>query len=207
MSGRPCQYCDLVLLIEKDLQLVYKQLILHSVDYDSASVIYFSQFAWSSMTFFWGNLYCFVYYSSLFSIMHFTNSFIAIVHFIYSFLAIMQFIELCNVKLSMIGHHQLKNAATATCAALCLHDQGWKLSNESIRAGLEAHTKESARALANTIEMSFPKARIVLLVAMTNDKDHIGFARELLSARYLEAVFFAEASIAGEKSRTTSACS
>ncbi|XP_027163858.1 dihydrofolate synthetase [Coffea eugenioides] len=168
MSGRPFQYCDLVLQIEKDLQL---------------------------------------------------------------------FIELFNVKLSMLGHHQLKNASTATCAALCLRGQGWELSDESIRAGLEnafligrsqiliqneaerlglsgatilldgAHTKESARALANTIEMAFPKARLVLVVAMANDKDHLGFAKELLSARYLEAVFFAEASIAGEKSRTASASS
>lgn len=39
---------------------------------------------------------------------------------------IVQFIELFNVKLSMLGHHQLKNAATATCAALCLRGQGEK---------------------------------------------------------------------------------
>lgn len=36
----------------------------------------------------------------------------------------MQFIELFDVKLSMLGSHQLQNAATATCAALCLRDQG-----------------------------------------------------------------------------------
>lgn len=46
---------------------------------------------------------------------------------------------------------------------------------------LLAHTKESAAALATTIEMAFPKSRLVLVVAMANDKDHIGFARELLS--------------------------
>lgn len=61
--------------------------------------------------------------------MHFTKSFVAIVHIIFSFLAILQFIELCDVKLSMLGHHQLKNAATATCAALCLRGQGEKLWN------------------------------------------------------------------------------
>lgn len=36
----------------------------------------------------------------------------------------MQFIELLDVKLSLLGAHQLQNAATATCAALCLRDQG-----------------------------------------------------------------------------------
>lgn len=36
----------------------------------------------------------------------------------------MQSIELLDVKLCMIGNHQLHNALTATCAALCLRDQG-----------------------------------------------------------------------------------
>ncbi|KAG5533859.1 hypothetical protein RHGRI_027901 [Rhododendron griersonianum] len=144
-----------------------------------------------------------------------------------------QFIELFDVRLSMLGSHQLQNAATATCASLCLRDQGWKVSDGSIRFGLEhtcllgrsqfltseeaealglhgatilldgAHTKESARALADTIEMTFPKARLVLVVAMASDKDHSGFARELLSTRKLEAVFLTEVDIAGDKSRMT----
>lgn len=44
-----------------------------------------------------------------------------------------------------------------------------------------AHTKESARALTNMIKMTFPGSRLVLVVAMASDKDHLGFARELLS--------------------------
>ncbi|CAL5364027.1 unnamed protein product [Camellia sinensis] len=36
-------------------------------------------------------------------------------------------IELFDVKLSMLGSHQLQNAATATCAFLCLRDQSQKL--------------------------------------------------------------------------------
>ncbi|PSS32343.1 Dihydrofolate synthetase [Actinidia chinensis var. chinensis] len=146
-----------------------------------------------------------------------------------------QFVELFGVKLSMLGSHQLQNATTATCASLCLRDQGWKISDESIRTGLEhtcllgrsqfltpseaealglpgatilldgAHTKESAKALADTIGMTFPKAKLVLVVAMASDKDHLGFARELLSVRKLEAVFLTEVDIAGDKSRMTSA--
>ncbi|CAL5322837.1 unnamed protein product [Camellia sinensis] len=39
-------------------------------------------------------------------------------------------IELFDAKLSMLGSHQLQNAATATCASLCLRDQGQKLVGE-----------------------------------------------------------------------------
>ncbi|TYH98102.1 hypothetical protein ES332_A12G286400v1 [Gossypium tomentosum] len=91
-------------------------------------------------------------------------------------------IELRDLNLSMLGTHQLQNAVTATCAALCLRNQGWRISNGSIRAGLEntflpgrsqfltskeaeklglsgstvlldgAHTKDSAKALLETIQ-------------------------------------------------------
>lgn len=44
-----------------------------------------------------------------------------------------------------------------------------------------AHTKESAKALVDTIQMTFPGARLALVVAMASDKDHVGFAREFLS--------------------------
>ncbi|XP_010662583.1 dihydrofolate synthetase isoform X1 [Vitis vinifera] len=145
------------------------------------------------------------------------------------------FIELFDVKLQMLGIHQLQNAATATCVALCLRDKGWRISDESIHAGLEhayllgrsqfltsteaetlglpgatimldgAHTKESAKALVDTIQMTFPEARLALIVAMASDKDHMAFAREFLSGGQLEAVFLTEVNIAGAKSRTTSA--
>ncbi|XP_052205466.1 dihydrofolate synthetase isoform X2 [Diospyros lotus] len=144
------------------------------------------------------------------------------------------FIELFDVKLSMLGSHQLQNAATATCAALCLRYQGLKISDGSILIGLEntyllgrsqfltsreaealglpgatilldgAHTKESAKALADTIQMIVPKAKLILVVAMASDKDHLGFARELLSVKNLEAIFLTEVEIAGDKSRMTS---
>ncbi|KAK6117711.1 hypothetical protein DH2020_048563 [Rehmannia glutinosa] len=147
------------------------------------------------------------------------------------------FIELFDVQLRLLGSHQLQNAATATCAALCLRDQGWNLSDTSIRAGLEsafllgrsqfltskeaemlglpgatimldgAHTKESAHALMDMIKTAYPEARLVLVVAMANDKDHLGFARVLLSAGCLEAVCFTEVDIAGDKTRTTSSSS
>lgn len=35
-----------------------------------------------------------------------------------------QSVELRDLKLCMLGTHQLRNAMTAACAALCLRDQG-----------------------------------------------------------------------------------
>ncbi|XP_065626274.1 dihydrofolate synthetase [Quercus suber] len=96
------------------------------------------------------------------------------------------FLELLDVKLCMLGSHQHQNAATATCAALCLRNL--------------AHTKESANALVKRIKMTFGVAPLALVVAMASDKDHIGFAREFLSGGELEAVLLTEGDIAGGKS-------
>ncbi|GAB2293975.1 hypothetical protein Dimus_028189 [Dionaea muscipula] len=145
-------------------------------------------------------------------------------------------VDLPDVKLLMLGNHQLQNAVTATCTASCLNHQGWSISDAAIRAGLErtqllgrsqfltpdeakavgspgsvilldgAHTKESAKALVNTIRLLFLEARLVLVVAMASDKDHVGFAREFLSAGHqLEAVCLTEVDVAGDKHRTTPA--
>ncbi|XP_024441891.2 dihydrofolate synthetase isoform X2 [Populus trichocarpa] len=132
------------------------------------------------------------------------------------------FIELSDVKLRMLGRHQLHNASSAACVALCLRDQGCRISDRSIRAGLEntfllgrsqfLSSKETevlglpgATILLDGVRMAFPDARVALVVAMASDKDHLAFAREFLSGLQLEAVFLTEADIAGGKSRTTSA--
>jgi len=47
-----------------------------------------------------------------------------------------------------------------------------------------AHTKESARALVDTIKMAFPDAPLALVVAMATDKDHAAFAKEFLSGNF-----------------------
>ncbi|KAK1432280.1 hypothetical protein QVD17_09175 [Tagetes erecta] len=143
-------------------------------------------------------------------------------------------IELYDVKLRLLGLHQLQNAATATCAALCLRYQGWRISDGSIRTGLEstqllgrsqfltpveaealglpgatvlldgAHTKESAKALTDMIQIAYPDAKLVFVVAMASDKDHQAFASELLAAKQVDAIFLTEVSIAGDRYRTTS---
>ncbi|XP_073002705.1 dihydrofolate synthetase isoform X1 [Typha latifolia] len=157
------------------------------------------------------------------------------------------FISLGNIKLHMFGTHQLQNAITATCTALCLRNQGWMISDASIRAGLEqtqllgrsqfltqkeasglglygvsllvdgAHTDASAKALSDVIRMTHPNGPLALVVAMASDKDHVAFARELLSVRSLisplgqcrrpDVVLLTEVNIAGGKSRALSASS
>ncbi|CAD6269890.1 unnamed protein product [Miscanthus lutarioriparius] len=46
-------------------------------------------------------------------------------------------IEMHDINLQLLGHHQRQNAVTAACAALCLRSQGWDISDASIQAGLE----------------------------------------------------------------------
>ncbi|XP_068665205.1 dihydrofolate synthetase [Aristolochia californica] len=148
------------------------------------------------------------------------------------------FIELNNVRLRMLGRHQLQNAVTATCTALCLRELGWRVSDESIHAGLQktylpgrsqfltgneagvlglpeglsvlidgAHTEASAKGLADTIRMAYPKGPVALVVAMASDKDHLAFAREMLSGTQPEVVLLTEASVVGSRSRVTPASS
>lgn len=71
---------------------------------------------------------------------------------------------------------------------------------------LSAHTKESARALKEMIKKDFAEKRLVFVVAMASDKDHVSFAKELLSGLRPEAVVLTEADIGGGKVRST-ACS
>ncbi|KAK9724733.1 hypothetical protein RND81_05G095200 [Saponaria officinalis] len=144
-------------------------------------------------------------------------------------------VELRDVNILMFGHHQLQNALTATCAALCLRDQGWKISDAAVCSALEstqllgrsqfltkeeirelglcgsmvlldgAHTQESAKALVNTISTVCEDSELILIVAMASDKDHVGFARELLMGLSFKAIFLTEVNIAGGKSRNASA--
>ncbi|KAJ0989314.1 hypothetical protein J5N97_007670 [Dioscorea zingiberensis] len=145
------------------------------------------------------------------------------------------FIHLPSLQLTMLGDHQLQNAVTATCTALCLRNQGWKISDLAVRAGLEctqlpgrsqfltskeakalqlsktsvlidgAHTEASARGLADLIRMVHPDGPLVLVVAMASDKDHVAFAKQLLSGRQPDIVLLTEVNIAGSRSRMTSA--
>lgn len=146
-------------------------------------------------------------------------------------------VELFDLRLRMIGHHQLHNAVTAVCSALCLRSQGWKISDESIRAGLEgttllgrfqyltpeqvqmlgiegktvildgAHTEASAKAIAATIRMVHSDQPLAFVIAMANDKDHSAFADQIISGALPMAAVFTEVGVAGSNIRTTPASS
>ncbi|KAL0925195.1 hypothetical protein M5K25_003510 [Dendrobium thyrsiflorum] len=145
------------------------------------------------------------------------------------------FLDLPDVKLRMLGKHQLQNAVTATCAALCLRNEGWRISDVSIQAGLEktflpgrgqyltkkeaetlglsgvsivvdgAHTEASAKGLIEIIKMENPDGPLALVVSMASDKDHMAFAMQLLTGRMPNVVVLTETSIAGGRFRTVSA--
>ncbi|THU53531.1 hypothetical protein C4D60_Mb10t15380 [Musa balbisiana] len=128
------------------------------------------------------------------------------------------FITLPNVNLHLLGAHQLQNAVTATCTALCLRDQEktrllgrsqFLTQMEVSSIGLSgttilidgAHTEASAKGLAEVIRMVQPDGVLAFLVAMASDKDHLAFARQLLSGRRPELILLTEVSIAGGRSR------
>ncbi|KAL5538206.1 hypothetical protein UlMin_044187 [Ulmus minor] len=106
-----------------------------------------------------------------------------------------QFFNLFDVKLHMLGSHQLQNAVTATCTALCLRNLGWQISDESIKAGLE-NTYLLGRSQFLTSKeveaLGLSKAMIML---------DGGFFPTL----QVDAVILTEANIAGGKARTTPA--
>lgn len=135
-----------------------------------------------------------------------------------------------EVRLGLVGPHQLDNAAAAvtTAAQLAASGQFPKITLESVSKGLQAaslpgrfqlcqlegegtggmlavldgaHTPESAAALASTLRAAFPTAPVALVLAMASDKDHRGVCAELRALQPRVAVF-TEVPVAGGKVRS-----
>jgi dihydrofolate synthase/folylpolyglutamate synthase len=110
-----------------------------------------------------------------------------------------------RLRLRMLGRHQVVNAATALCALDVVSADGWRISDDSLRRGLEtavvfgrcqilreapdrivvldtAHTVESACALRDTMQESLGHSRVTGIVAMSSDKAFDGFADALAPA-------------------------
>ena len=96
-----------------------------------------------------------------------------------------------NVAVPLVGRHQAANAAVAVAVCLQLRQQGWAISDDPIRDGIAevqwegraeiigrqpwvvldaAHTVESARCLANTLDELFDAERLFLVLGMATDK-------------------------------------
>jgi dihydrofolate synthase / folylpolyglutamate synthase len=103
------------------------------------------------------------------------------------------------LELGLLGNHQAGNAAVAVACIERLVRKGWHIPDEAVAWGLAnvkwparleivqrrpltvldcAHNVASARALVETLQESFPKARRLLLFASSNDKDVPGIFRE-----------------------------
>jgi dihydrofolate synthase / folylpolyglutamate synthase len=110
-------------------------------------------------------------------------------------------VEKCNVgQTSLRGAHQKLNAATAMCVAQLLRHWAYKISDEDIAQGLKntnwpgrfemlrkmpiiiadgAHNQASAAALKQTVQQEYPGRHVVLVLALSSDKDIDGVASEL----------------------------
>ena len=106
-----------------------------------------------------------------------------------------------NLALPLVGEHQARNLALAVVTIERLQEQGWKVSDAAVSAGLAqlrwpgrievlsrrpivivdaAHNWEAVAALLRTLDESFWARRRVLVFAATRDKDVLGMLRQLL---------------------------
>ncbi|MEN4012798.1 MAG: folylpolyglutamate synthase/dihydrofolate synthase family protein [Chloroflexota bacterium] len=106
-----------------------------------------------------------------------------------------------EVKMPLLGDHQVENALTAWTALKIVREQGVVLSNEDILRGLakvewqarfevihqnptivadSAHNRDSALKLMHTVKSHFPDNPIVVIFGASDDKDIEGMFAEIL---------------------------
>ncbi|MFB0971600.1 MAG: bifunctional folylpolyglutamate synthase/dihydrofolate synthase [Tissierellia bacterium] len=100
--------------------------------------------------------------------------------------------EYKNIKLALLGDHQLNNAATVIETVEVLRDKGWDISKEDLYEGLEnvkwpgrfevlnenpifivdgAHNPQGVITLANNIEKYFKGKKITFITGVMADKE------------------------------------
>jgi dihydrofolate synthase/folylpolyglutamate synthase len=105
-----------------------------------------------------------------------------------------------DLRLSLLGQHQVENAATAVAACWALGERGLPVSEASVRAGLAsvrwpgrlevarerplvvidaAHNVDSARHLATALRELFHWRRLTLILGIGSDKDVAGIVQTL----------------------------
>ena len=106
-----------------------------------------------------------------------------------------------ELRINLLGSHQIENAATAYVALQVFRDQGVSISEKAIRGGFSlaewparfevfhgnppviidaAHTQEAAEKLRRTVELHFPHQPIVLVFGVSEDKNVRGILSVLL---------------------------
>lgn len=98
-----------------------------------------------------------------------------------------------NLEISLLGEHQIRNAAVAVKAAEKLMEKGYGITGQSMRQGLKsarwpgrleilrknpvllvdaAHNIEGARALKSALDVYFPGKKFTFIMGVLNDKDY-----------------------------------
>lgn len=106
-----------------------------------------------------------------------------------------------ELEISLLGAHQVENAATAYTTLQVMRQQGILIHEEQIRAGFKktawygrfevlrreppvvidcAHNRDSAEKLRKTVDQYFPGRPVVLVFGASEDKDIQGMLDELL---------------------------
>lgn len=120
------------------------------------------------------------------------------------------------LKTTLIGTHQITNAATAVGIIEALNSKGVEISSDSIRNGIGAakwegrlevickaplivvdgaHNKASAIVLADSVKKIFADKRPILIFGASKDKDVKGMLEELLPI--VDSVIFTKSKVAG----------
>lgn len=98
-----------------------------------------------------------------------------------------------DIFITLLGEHQLENAACAVEALLCLRQKGFHLTEENILAGLAlakwpgrleriaqnpdfildgAHNPDAAKRLADALQAYYPHTRKIFILSILADKDY-----------------------------------
>jgi len=109
--------------------------------------------------------------------------------------------QIDNLKVPLLGEHQLVNAATAVATLQALRLRGIEISDERIRDGIAgvrwpgrievlsekpliivdgAHNGDSMHKLSNAIRAIFPGKRVILVFGASADKDLPGMLNEIV---------------------------
>lgn len=110
---------------------------------------------------------------------------------------------LSNLRLNLLGEHQLENAAAAVAAARALRERGLAITDDAIREGLHnakwparmqvvgerpwavvdgAHNADSFAKLFVGLRRHFVYERLILVLGVMSDKDLAAIAREVAQA-------------------------
>jgi dihydrofolate synthase/folylpolyglutamate synthase len=105
-----------------------------------------------------------------------------------------------NIKLNLIGRHQVTNASSAILAVEKLKEMGWNIKTKAVRNGLKdvnwrgrlevfrrnpltlldvAHNPGGTKILIDALEEFFPKKQIIFIFGVMADKDYPAMLKEI----------------------------